>query len=204
MKKVLFSSVVLFSMLYAGGCVIEPVAPVAPVTSQAAPQSSYSGSGFYIGGAASLVSAREAQVDADFFDDKAGQDRLGNLMLLGGYNFNKYFAVEGRASVTVGGEDYTKLTSFSIFAKPQYPINDKFTVYGLIGTGYVKLDDNDGSNVDISKGSFQWGLGASYNINEQWSVFADYTSLANGISGTFLRDDEADVDSINVGVTYKF
>ncbi len=203
MKKILLSAAVLFSMLHGGGDLIEPVSPVTPIVPTVEPLLN-SDSGFYLGGAVGLVSAREAKVDLDFFEDKRGQDRLGSIILLGGYDFNKYVSIEGRASVSIAGEDYAKLKSFSLFVKPKYPLNDKITLYGLLGFGYVKLDNKNRSNVDVSKASFQWGLGASYNINNKWSVFADYTSLANDVSGKFLRSKKADVDSINIGLLYKF
>jgi len=200
MKKILISMATMISLLSAGGCVVEPVSPVVPVKQQPV----FSANGFYMGGAVSLVSARKSSVDLDFFSDDFGQDRIGNLTLLGGYNFSKYLALESRATVSVAEKSFTKLTSFSLFLKPQYPLAKKFSIYGLIGAGYVKLDNYHGSNVDVSKGSFQWGLGASYNINNKWSAFVDYTSLANDVSGTILDSKEADVDSINVGVIYKF
>ena len=198
MKKLFLTGVAIISILNAGGY-IEPVSPIIP------PKQSISvSSNFYIGGALSLVSAREANVDADFFSDKEGQDRLGNLVFLGGYNYNKYLALEGRITTTIAKKDFTKLTSYSLFVKPQYHINDNFTVYALLGVGHIKLDKNNGSNVDVSKTSFQWGIGANYNITDKWAIFADYTSLANNVSGRILSSNKADVDSINIGVIYSF
>jgi opacity protein-like surface antigen len=202
MKKIIISIAAMLSMLSAGGCVVEPVSPVVPVTPLEQP--SLSTGNFYVGGALSLVSARKASTDLDFFNDKRGQDRIVNLMLLSGYNFNKYFAVEGRVTASIAKQSFTKYTGFSLFAKPQYPISNNFNVYGLLGFGVVNLDKYHGSNVDVSKASFQWGAGVNYNINDRWAVFADYTSLANNIKGTFLNSKKVDVDSINVGVIYKF
>ena len=198
MKKLLFSATVLFSVLNASGNV-EPVAPIIPEQTSA-----ISNGSFYAGGALSLVSARENNVDMDLFSEKNGQDRLGNIMLLAGYNYNKYIAAEVRFSTTVASSDIAKLTSFSLFAKPQVNISNEFKVYGLLGVGYVDISNNKGSNVDVSKTGFQWGLGASYDVNSKWAIFADYTSLANDMSGTMLSSDKADADSLNIGVLYKF
>jgi len=199
MKKILFSATVIFSVLNAGGYV-EP-APVTPITPVQQPVVS---SGFYIGGALSLMSARESNADLDFFDSEIGQDRLGNIMLLAGYNFNDYIAVEGRVTTSVSQKDVTKVTAFSLFVKPQYPVTSEINIYALLGFGHVKLDNYNGSNVDVSDSGFQWGLGASYDVTNNISVFADYTSLGKDLSGTFLNSKDADVDSINVGVVYNF
>ncbi|NPA27712.1 MAG: porin family protein [Epsilonproteobacteria bacterium] len=202
MKKLLYSVVAITCIASAGGYVESATTPVEPVIPPSVPV--VGGNNFYVGGGLSFVSAREADVDLDFFDDKDGQDLLLNVMLLAGYNFNKYFSVEARASTSIAQKDFTKLTSFSLFAKPQYPVTENLTLYALLGYGYVKLDDYDGSNVDVSEGAFQWGLGASYDINNKWSVFVDYTSLGKDVDGTILTSNEADIDSINVGVIYKF
>jgi len=201
MKKVIISVAAMLSMLSAGGCVLAPVTPVVPVTPQTAVLAT---SNFYVGGALSAISARKANVDMDFFSIKNGQDRIGNLMMLAGYEFNKYVSVEGRATLSFAKQDFAKFSGFSLFVKPQYPINNKFSVYGLIGAGVVNLDKYNGSNVDVSKVTFQWGAGASYKIDNNWSLFADYTSLAKDVSGTILDSKKADIDSINVGVMYKF
>jgi opacity protein-like surface antigen len=159
---------------------------------------------FYVGGALSLSSARESNVDADFFSEKVGQDRLGNILLLAGYNYNQNIGIEGRFSATVSSANVAKVTTFSIFAKPQANLTNELKVYGLLGVGYVDISNNKGSNVDASKTSFQWGLGASYDINNKWGVFIDYTSLADDISGTILNSNKASLDSINIGTTFKF
>ena len=204
MKKLLFTGAAIISVLNAGGYIspAAPIEPIAPVVPQQCATTVTSN--FYLGGALSLVSARKANVDADFFSEKRGQDRLGNLTLLGGYNFNKFIALEGRVTTTISQKDFTKLTSYSLFAKPQYHINNNFSIYTLLGVGHIKLGKNRGSNVDVSKTSFQWGVGAKYNITDRWAVFADYTSLANDASGRILDYHKADVDSINVGVIYNF
>ena len=199
MKKIIFLGISILSFLNAGGD-IALVAPIIPTT----PEVINTPSNFYIGGALSAVSARKASSDLDFFSDKKGQDRLVNLMLLGGYNYNKYLSIETRLTTTIAQKDFTKFSGISLFVKPKYPVTNNFNIYALIGGGYVKLDNNNGSNVDVAKGSFQWGVGASYNITNKWAIFTDYTSLGHDISGTILDSNKADVDSLNVGVTYNF
>ena len=85
-----------------------------------------------------------------------------------------------------------------------YPIGD-FTVYGLLGYGQVEMEGVGWSWDDTS---FQWGLGASYAINDNFAVFADYTLLYDddSIPSWLIGMDTIDrtVDAITVGLTYKF
>ena len=63
----------------------------------------------------------------------------------------------------------------------------------------------------LSDTVFQWGGGIDYKINENFSVFADFTILANDadISSTLysydpLVYDELSTQDLTVGVNYRF
>jgi opacity protein-like surface antigen len=187
---------VLGTFAAAGG----DIAPVAtPVTEEVV------SSNFYAGLALSAVSTRDAAVSLDIFDGKAGQDRLGNLTFLAGYKFNEYIALEGRYTTTIVDDDSVEMDGWSIFVKPQYPINEAFTVYALLGFGGISMDPTTLKYVDVDDNGFQWGLGASYDFTENISIFADYTSLANEMDGIYWNGAlEVDVDTFNVGVLYNF
>ncbi len=88
-----------------------------------------------------------------------------------------------------------------------YPVAEIVTVYGLVGYGQTKIE---GLVNEYETDGLQWGVGASYNVNENLSVFVDYTKLAmidevdvNGVTVTGLADD-FDVSTVNVGISYKF
>ena len=175
MKNITMSIVALLAMntmAFAGG----DIAPVEPEIT--VPEVAESTGSFYVGAGYSYMNA-----DVDGFADNDSDA----VLLLAGYNFNQYFALEARyAGITDNLENY------GIYAKPMYPFGP-MSVYGLLGYGETS-DDFD------SESGFQWGLGANYAVTEQIGVFADYTNLYDD---DFAGVD-ATVDSINVGMTYKF
>jgi len=195
---VLGTLAVLGSSGFAGGDIDVPV-----VTNE--PQITVDNSSFYTGIAMSAVSTRDASVSMDFFGDDAGKDRLANITLLAGYNYNQYIALEGRYTTTFTDEDLVEMDGWSLFLKPQYPVTEEFNIYALLGFGNVSLDPVNGSHVDVDDSGFQWGLGASYDFTENISVFFDYTSLASEMDGMYWNGAlQIDTDTLNLGVTYKF
>jgi opacity protein-like surface antigen len=201
MKHVLKSAatvVALGGFVMAGG----DIAPVESVVD--APMVSASTSSFYAGLALSATSTREAAVSMDIFSEKNGQDRLGNFTFQAGYEFNPYIAVEGRYTTSFSYEDYVEMDGWSLFVKPQYPITEELSIYALIGYGGVALDGVSTATIDIDDNGFQWGLGVSYDMMNNFTVFFDYTSLANDMDGTYRTDDQADADALTLGVTYRF
>lgn len=203
MKKIVLSLgafVAMSSLVFAGGD-IEPVEPVV-----AAPVVMGSSTGnFYLGLGMGAVSARDSSLDMSFTSSKTGQDRLGNIVFLAGYEVNQYVAVEGRYSTTFTKEDIVEMDSWSLFVKPQYPVSEDFSLYALLGYGGVKMDAVNNANVDVDDSGFQWGLGASYAIGENYTIFFDYTSLASNMNGVYYNGAlEVDADALTLGVTYKF
>ena len=63
-------------------------------------------------------------------------------------------------------------------------------------------------DMDVDDTGFQWGLGASYGVAEDFAIFVDYVSIASDMDADawFVRptDVEVDADAITVGVTYNF
>ena len=214
MKKILMSVVAMVaigSMAQAGG----DIAPVAPV-----PVASSCGEGFYVG--AALAIQRTYAGDSSWSGYENGQDKTVPLVGILGYKFNCYLSVEGRISQTVYEEDYADVLTYSIFLKPMYPVTESLNVYALIGYGVVDAEYTDGDTpapanrigqTIVDSGSFQWGLGLDYAINENWSLFLDYTRLMNKKSvsprplyyyDSPTRWNHISDDSINVGVLYHF
>ena len=191
--------IALSSFGFAGGD-IEPVEPVV-----GAPMVTASESNAYVGLAGAFVSTRDSSVSLSFFSEKAGQDRLGNITFLAGYNFNSYIGIEGRYSTSVSKSDAVSMDGWSLFLKPQYPVSDAFNVYALLGYGGVTMDPENNSLVNVDDTGFQWGIGADYAVTEQVSIFVDYTSLASNMSGVYSNGAlEVDADAVTIGVTYAF
>lgn len=124
----------------------------------------------------------------------------------GGYDFVKYFGLEGEALVGINEEEVdvigvnvdTKLQySLGLFAKAHFPLSDQFTVFARAGyvwtefeasaAGFTLSDDLDGN---------AYGLGGEFAINEHYSVRGEYTMYDYG--------DDADVDSGSISIVRRF
>jgi len=206
------------SFAVAGGDMkeVEPaVEPVIPMVEE-------DSSGPYLGLALSTVSVRPSSETLNFISEEDHQDRLGNITLVAGYNFNAYFAIEGRYTDSFTQEDIVEMDGWSIFAKPQYPVTEEVSVYGLLGYGNVNVNSTPSTvyvngiglttDVGTDESGFQWGLGLSYQMMENIVVYLDYTSLADGADGLWYHNGDPrdtppnsiDVDALTIGVNYKF
>lgn len=195
------------------GASVEPAITVPESTETAADKS-----GFYAG--IGLGAQRTYSVDSDFFDDAHTQDRTVGAIGLLGYQFNDYLAAEGRIGKSIGYEGYADVLTYSLFVKPQYPVTPSVRIYALLGMGSVRVEgessnalgytDTEGKEI-LDETGFQWGVGGSYALMENISVFADYTSLAKDAdissaltAGSGVVYDELSNDALTVGVTYQF
>jgi len=137
------------------------------------------------------------------------------LTLIGGYNLSKYFAIEGRYSYTLGnlnyddtdgdsGDIHGDISNLAVYCKPMYSI-DNASFYGLLGLGQVKLSDDNFSSND-SETNFQWGIGASFAVNNSINVFADYIRFHDSTDGFGNAGANIDflIDALSFGVTFKF
>ena len=206
MKRIVLSVAVMSSLAFAGGGfkdvepAVEPV--IAVVVEEVSP--------FYVGLGLSAVSTRDGSLD--IFSETGGQDRTGDILLMAGYEFNQYIAVEGRYMTSVFDEDVLTRDSWGIYAKPTYPVNDAFSVYALLGYGGLTVDGKGSALIpanrsDVDDSGFQWGLGGSYAATENISIFADYVSIATDMDadifmGSLLK--EVSSDAFTLGVTYNF
>jgi len=234
MKKVVLSSIVymLSSGLAVAGGDIVPVEPVVPAVQVL----EHDNSGWYAG--AALYYSRVYSVDSGWFDDTpTSQDEIGELTGIIGYEYNEYLAFEARGSFTFAKEDYADAYNYSFLVKPQYRFRDEekyeddyFTLYGLLGFGYVNVEGTDGNapaapttigKTLVDDWQFQYGIGFSYTIvdNEHpennegdWTIFFEYMMHMDDESMTptqlYYYDpefyDKLSMDSINMGVIYHF
>ena len=191
-------------------------------------------SGFYIGGAYSLVNSEmsihenyeSGGNDYDYYDSYEVDTNA--YMLQAGYQFNQYIAIEGRywnamdseknsySRYTNGEFDYSNdysdgdWSAWGIYVKPMYPVTETFSVYALLGYGNVSIKDewsDDKSLLD--ENVFQWGIGASYSITENTSFFIDYVRLCKDegdtyVDGIYTYDLDVTIDTVNIGLSYKF
>ncbi len=200
MKKIVLSVSALAAMsslVFAGGDIVEPVVSESVVEEL---------SGFYAGLGIAAVNTRGSEQSIEWFNSVEGQDRLGNVSFLAGYNFNAYIAVEGRYTTSFAHDEHIEMDGWSLFVKPQYPVNENFSLYALLGYGGLTLDGEKPllGVVDVDDSGFQWGIGVDYMMTENVSLFADYTWLAYDMDGAYAGENQADVDAFTVGVNYHF
>ncbi len=178
----------------------------APVTSTEIEESSENkDEGLYLGLAYTHLS-----LDVDKRDETIVSEMdFSALTLQAGYKFNPYIAVEGRYGISLDDPDVegalpigdAEITVWGIYVNPMYPVAPEFDIYALLGYAGTNVEGSfrDGRSFDVDDSSFSWGLGGTYAITEEFSVFADYLLF-------YDASDEFDkvVDSFNFGVSYQF
>ncbi len=134
---------------------------------------------------------------------------LGNpamgLRVGGGYRFTENWGVEvnyaqsGKSS-SVLGQDY-KITALQLAATGTYPINPMFDVFAKVGVSANKAEFSI-SVPNNSKTSVMFGVGAQYNINQQWGVRLMYENL--GDTTNFPGGNQISASTFSLGAVYAF
>lgn len=199
------------------------------LTAIATPFAMADDSGLYVGG---NIGQSRATIDEDrITNDLTGagftttgfEDDTRDLgfKLFGGYQFNKYFALEG-GYFDLGKFDFTatglpagtlsgniKIKGVNLDAVGILPITEKFSAFGRVGANYAKVEDSfvgGGSltvlnpNPSERNTNYKLGLGLQYAFND---------SLAMRAEAERYRIDDAvgndgDVDLISVGLVFRF
>jgi OmpA-OmpF porin, OOP family len=129
--------------------------------------------------------------------------------ILGGYQFNRNFAVEvgysdlGEVSASgPGGSASIESTAIEVVAVGMLPIADRFSLYGKIGMYRGETDATaPGVSVSESNTDLTFGVGVRYDITKNLGVRAEWQRYGD-IGGDSIG--EADVDVISVGAIWKF
>jgi len=142
------------------------------------------------------------------------------LSLQAGYQFNEYLAIESRYIRSMGDvkydhgltsnlniDDYpTDFTNTAIYLKPMYSVED-LNLYALLGYGEVEFTSipSGVGGADRAEDGFQWGVGASYDIADNLSIFVDYTRLYDDKGFDYLAQSSNIVSDVwTLGISYKF
>ena len=155
-------------------------------------------SGFYasVGGGA-------YRLDGDGFKDTAP-----TMTLTGGYELNRYIALQGgytrmfEANDRVAGSPVEiDGNVWDVATRLSYPISEKFAPYGRVGWSYydlkLKADTVEGRFSDKEKDDdFAWALGMSYALTDTLDLRGEYSSIA--VNG----GDDPEFLSFNL--TYRF
>ena len=149
------------------------------------------------------------------------------VMFQAGFQYNPFIAFEFRYWTAFNGGDYSidsnypplyppavgsydNFDAWGFYLKPMYPVTPDFSIYGLLGFSGVYVSGEPGWDL-LDEGSFSWGLGASYAITPNILIFADYVELFNGggygydyYNYDYDADQDTRVNTINIGLTYRF
>lgn len=135
-------------------------------------------------------------------DTGAGGVRLPAVTLLTGYQYNDYIGLEARVGFGVGDDSVTSNGTkveyeldyyYGGYLVGTFPLAKRFDIYAL--AGYAKAEAKVRSNGNDIKGDdskFSYGAGLKWNANRNWTFSAEYLMLVE------------DLDSVNVGITYRF
>jgi len=148
------------------------------------------------------------------------RDTHANGMLLkAGYQFNKYLAIEGRYTFSIGDHVITDnisngskesvdvdLTNLALYIKPIYPIGN-FSLYGLLGYGKIDRQQNTTPVHNWNNDNMQWGIGGEYAIVDNYSIFIDYIQWHESKDephAIMPRLLDTSFSAVSMGVTYSF
>lgn len=211
MKKILLVSSIALGLssvaLASGGMPAvapAPVAAPAPIVSDFTPS-------MYVGLQAGMS---DTGFESLFTNVSKDTGLAGRLFV--GYDFHKYFAVEAgyflvQPKTELNSVDGNKLIdvrtmAFDLVGKIKAPVMDNFGLYAKFGPAYLmqKMTAVEGGSNTANKLTVTYGVGAYYNINDNWSLDAGYTHYRSGQSKIYKDDWQTSVDFYSLGVSYKF
>ena len=168
---------------------------------------------------ASISSALKGAGFNSSIDDR---DKSNAFKLLGGYQFNKNFAVEG-GYFNLGDFGYTattvpagsltgkiRLQGLNIDGVGMLPLSDKFSLFGRLGLQYAQAQDDFSSTGAVpppsssstNKNAFNYkaGLGVQYDFNSSLGMRLEAERYRiNDASG-----NDGDINMYSLGLVYRF
>jgi OOP family OmpA-OmpF porin len=142
--------------------------------------------GFYVG-----AGIGDFGIDVGGFD---GSDT--GFKLLGGYQFIKYFAVEGEyidgGTVEDSGLE-VDVSGWNLSGVGILPISGTFSLFAKLGM--IFWDAESSGIGDDSGEDFSWGVGAGYDFTDQFGARLEYQGF---------EIEDADGDMISLSASWKF
>ncbi len=220
LKTSLSTIFLLTTLVYSGGG-IEPIEPATDVFAKPDANSTLNSkdrslympriitpeplkSGFYAGMGLAL-SSLAADTSTSLFSYKDKNNRMTDLSVVAGYNFNKYLSAETRALISAAYANGVDFKSLSLFLKPKYQIYKNTNIYSLIGVGKVMANSIQDTSLKSYKTSMQVGVGVDYKLKNNFKLFTDYTYLGKNRNGKYggvkavLRSS-----ALTTGISYDF
>lgn len=178
-------------------------------------------SGAYIGVGYSYLKATldNYRVNGVIASGETDTTTNGGLFIIG-YQYSDFLSLEARYTTQMVDSDDSgpisartkvnhtkeKATNIALYLKPQYRY-DRLVAYGLLGYGWLRGESKrDDRSATDTQGTFEWGLGFSFNLSEHSSVFIDYSKFTDAT----IKEDGGDLafdvssDNYSAGLIYKF
>lgn len=173
-------------------------------------------SGFYVGGGLGRSEFRE--FCSNF--GAACDDKDLSWNVFAGYQFNRYWAIEGGYSnfgeatssgFLVGGAPITvtaETTAFELVGVGSLPLGDAFSIYAKAGIFRYESDGSASGGIvgsaSDSGTELTFGLGAQYAFARNLAARLEWQRYFNVGSGAFLGVPKADIGVWRLGARYKF
>ncbi len=156
-------------------------------------QLSVNSTNYYIG-----VSVAQASFDGETNGNVLKNGHPIGLMAKVGYDMSTYIGLEARVGLGIKKDTIAQAENkwenlWGAYLKPKVKLSKKIEAFGLVGYGAAKQKINNSS---ISNNGFSYGAGASYDVNQDWSVVVDAVRYAT--------EDNHDVDAYALGLEYRF
>lgn len=134
-------------------------------------------------------------------DDKANRVGFGATV---GYRVNENVALELQAR-RLGRSGDLSANAVSASVLGILPLENNFSLYARLGYGRNSLELDSGSaDYTVRKSKALFGLGASYAIDKNWSVRAEYVNLGKNKFQDGQDSVELKMQQFNLGVNYAF
>ncbi len=134
-------------------------------------------------------------------------DSVFSYGIRGGYQVNENFAIEASYQELGEAEDSNGVNTLKMDAsalmlgvKGIYPLQNGFSVVGRLGLSSLTLDLSDSTGSISDDGTeLYFGIGAQYDINEQFYVGAEYTFVSADIDPI-----DYDIDNFTLSAGMRF
>ena len=148
-----------------------------------------------------------SQVNSEIYDKETLAAVTGKV----GYNFSEYFALEFRGTAGLREGDFLGHGySAGIYIKPQYPINEDLSVYGLLGYAQSKITLDKATAIATrvddytTQNALSFGLGLDYKLDQDWSLFVDAVHYIDDDTTRPEGKYAIKVNTLTFGVAYHF
>jgi len=158
--------------------------------------SSVEDTGWFVGGSL-------GQFETEFEGGDSVKDNGSGIY--GGYNFNKWFGLEGSFGSVEHGDYDISIGSLSVAPKLTLVINDVVSLYAKVGLSVVALIDDE-YDEDWSGIGQTYGVGAQFGITKGLKLRIGYDLIDVTLENDDYDDLEVDADltQTTLGVHYQF